>query len=366
MQASEVSQITVSATAQDDKATISLNGVQDKLVAGVNNVTVTVTAEDGSTRIYKIAVTRSEGPTPTPTPTPKPLPVVYIDNDAYTILTAGANDGIPEGFAATTVLYSDTMVPALIRGYGEAQDSSELVLMFLTNDTASSYFVFDRQSQEFYPYISMQMSPDSYVYAGEAPETMIPTGYEPFNLSFYDQNIIAYRLRSAPDHLQCLLYLMSDSGVSSFYIYDQEVKLIIPYRGEVILLTPTPIPTPTSVPTLTPIPTLPVNITQTPQESALNTNQGIEEPASSSVKTEIPALLNFQNPVALLFFLLCLIVLVLIVLLILLFVRNRSFKKQVEVTERKSCPDQTSGALMFSKGAKEKRPKERGIWSMRI
>lgn len=352
---SEISTITVSATAQDENARIALNGAQEKLAAGKNNVTVTVTAQDGSVRLYTILVTRSEGPTPTPTPTPKPLPLVYIDDVAYTILTAGPNDEAPEGFAATTVPYADVIIPALVRTYGEAQDSSELVLVFLTNDSRSSYFVYERQNQMFYPYIPLQMSPDSYMYAGKAPETMIPTGYEPFKLSFHDREITAYRLISAPEHLQCLIYLMNDKGVNSFYIYDQEVQLIIPYRGEVILMTPTPVPTPTTAPTLTPVPTLPVHITKTPAESVLVENPGKEEPASSSLLTTFPSLLDYKNPVVLLFYLLCLIVLVLIVLLVLFFVRKKSSTGSDEVSQKRPNTSQHPDAILFSKDARRER-----------
>ena len=89
------SKITVSAAPADSKAKVSLNGVQNSLVAGKNNVKITVTAEDGTTNVYTIAVTRSSGPTPTPTPTSAPLPFMTYNGAEYTILTSGSADGIP-------------------------------------------------------------------------------------------------------------------------------------------------------------------------------------------------------------------------------------------------------------------------------
>ena len=56
----DVENITIYATAQDKKATITGDGAQ-KLNVGKNKLNVIVTAEDGTTKTYTINVTREEG-----------------------------------------------------------------------------------------------------------------------------------------------------------------------------------------------------------------------------------------------------------------------------------------------------------------
>ena len=56
-----VSKLTISATAEDSKATVKVNS-PNLTPGGKTNVTVTVTAENGSTKTYTIAVTREQDP----------------------------------------------------------------------------------------------------------------------------------------------------------------------------------------------------------------------------------------------------------------------------------------------------------------
>lgn len=68
----DATEVIVNATPNDDKSQIKIEGNKD-LKVGDNKVTVTVTAEDGSTKVYTINVKREEK---------KDEPVVEKDNDA--------------------------------------------------------------------------------------------------------------------------------------------------------------------------------------------------------------------------------------------------------------------------------------------
>ena len=57
--ASDIDSIDIKAVAEDDNAKVTISG-NDKLLMGENTVEVKVTAEDGTTRIYKINVTKGE------------------------------------------------------------------------------------------------------------------------------------------------------------------------------------------------------------------------------------------------------------------------------------------------------------------
>jgi hypothetical protein len=57
----DTTSLSISATAEDSKATVTITG-NTNLKVGSNTVKITVTAEDGTTKVYTIVVTRSDAP----------------------------------------------------------------------------------------------------------------------------------------------------------------------------------------------------------------------------------------------------------------------------------------------------------------
>jgi hypothetical protein len=57
----DTTSLSITATAADSKATVNITG-NTNLKVGANTVKVTVTAEDGTTKVYTIVVTRSDAP----------------------------------------------------------------------------------------------------------------------------------------------------------------------------------------------------------------------------------------------------------------------------------------------------------------
>lgn len=303
------SKITVSASPADAKSKVSLNGVQDKLVAGSNNVKITVTAENGATKVYTIAVTRSAGPTPTPKPTPIPLPLMKYNGADYTILAAGTADAIPEGYAAATAKYQGVDIPVLQKTLGEAVDASVMTIVLLTADSKTAYFVYDAVTETCYPYQLLSSTAMSFQILDKSAVTAIPEGYEAFDLVYLESTVTAYRLISDPANPQVLLYLMDGIGVSAFYYYDTQNGMLLLYRGAVSILAPTPTPTPAA--TATPAVT----------KAALPTvTAGL--PAASAGRISFHSLLDYTNPVVLLVYLTALFCLVLLIICIVLIVRK--------------------------------------------
>jgi len=305
------SKITVSASPADGKSKVSLNGVQDKLVAGSNTVKVTVTAENGATKVYTIAVTRSTGPTPTPKPTPIPLPLMKYNGADYTILAAGTSDAIPEGFTAATAKYQGVDIPVLQKTLGEAVDASVMTIVLLTADGKTAYFVYDAVTETCYSYQVLSSTAMSFQILDKSAVTAIPEGYEAFDLVYLESMVTAYRLISDPANPQVLLYLMDGIGVSAFYYYDTQNGMLLLYRGEVSILAPTSTPTPTPAATATPSVT----------KAALPTvTAGL--PAVSAGRISFHSLLDYTNPVVLLVYLIALFCLVLLIICIVLIARK--------------------------------------------
>ncbi|NLT11108.1 MAG: hypothetical protein GXY06_01655 [Clostridiaceae bacterium] len=302
-----VSKITVSAVPADTKATISLNGVQNNLKPGDNTVKITVKAENGATKVYSILVTRAQGPTPSPTPSPVPLPLMAYRDQEFVILNFDDETTIMEGFSLTTAKYKGVDIPVIKT---VLPNQTILLLVSLLTDEGQRYFIYDEVNSSVMPYIYYTQAERSLVFISPDASTPIPKGYEAFDFEYESQIITAYRLISDPQSPQILVFLMGEDGVGSYFYYDSEQKLILPYRGEVMILLPTPTMEPTPVPT-TVLPTQ--SQTEAPTESISDTN-----PLSLAAM-----LSDFGNPLTLLFYTACLFVLLLIAAIIILLIKSR-------------------------------------------
>ena len=319
--AANQSKITVSASPADAKSKVSLNGVQDKLVAGSNTVKVTVTAENGGTKVYTITVTRSTGPTPTPSPTPVPLPPMQYNGADYTILAAGTADGIPEGFTAATAKYKGVDIPVLQKTLGEAVDASVMTIILLTADARTGYFVYDAATETCYPYQLISSTVMSFQIMDKSAAASVPAGYEAFDYTYLDSTVTAFRLISDPANPQVLLYLMDGSGIAAFYYYDTQNMMLLLYRGEVIIaaVTPTSTPSPTAAPSETgvAIPTAAVGLLSAPAAAGLSFH----------------SLLDYRNPVVLLIYLIALFCLILLIVCIVLIAKRGKVYEMEEYEE---------------------------------
>ena len=305
----EQSKITVAATPADPKSSVALNGVQNSLLAGKNTVKVTVTAENGTSKVYTITVTRASGPTPTPAPTPVPLPLMKYNEDSLTILTAGPNDAIPAGFSASTAKYQGVDIPVLQKSVGDAAKPFVITLVLLAGDTRTSYYVYDAVSEICYPYQLISSAALNFQILDKTAAPSVPDGYEAFDYVYQENQVTAYRLLSDPENPQLLLYLMDDLGKADFYYYDTENALLMLYRGEVTILAATPAPTPE--PTATPATT---EVIIPPAAAAL--------PIAESSGLTFSSLLDYTNPVVMLVYLLALFCLILLIVCIVLIARR--------------------------------------------
>jgi hypothetical protein len=269
-----------------------------------------VTAENGNTKVYTITVTKSSGPTPTPTPTAVPLPPININGADYTILTAGSSDAIPDGFTAATAKYQGVDIPVLQKTLGEAVDASVMTLILLTANGKTGYYVYNAATESCYSYQLISSTVMSYQILDKSAVTSVPSGYESFDFIYLNNTVTAFRLVSDPSNPQVLLYLMDGSGISAFYYYDTQNSMLMLYRGAVIIAVPTSTPTP--MPTVVPsetgaaIPTVAAGFLLTPAATGITFH----------------SLLDYKNPVVLLFYLVALFCLILLIVCIVLIAKR--------------------------------------------
>lgn len=166
----EASMVIVSAIAEDTLADVKVEGGKN-LEIGNNEVLITVTAENGSKRVYTVYINRAEyvaEPTPLPegpddpaVPTVAPVePVItyapgiifeqeeeilITEYHTYTVCEKPENIVLPDGYVQTTLMISNLQVNAYAK---QGENPEEFLLMVLKNDAGEvNLYRYDRIEQ---------------------------------------------------------------------------------------------------------------------------------------------------------------------------------------------------------------------------
>lgn len=166
---SDVSVCTISAKAQDSKATISVSGSKN-LKAGKNVRSVTVTAENGSTKTYTITIYKAEGTTGGNDKEDPDLPDEQPETPEEIKITLGGKEhvldenisenNIPEGFTITSAMYGQQEIPVI-------KDSQLKYTFALLKDGEtgdSRWFFFNEENDTFSSSVEIS-SEDAMKYA---------------------------------------------------------------------------------------------------------------------------------------------------------------------------------------------------------
>lgn len=156
--------------AEDSKATTKVSsGYQLKV--GENTRTVTVTAQDGTKKVYTVKITRLAPevtatpeltPTPTPAPTQEPIKVT-VDEQEYT-LNPTLSLTLPNGFNKETILYNGTEIEMAVLG--------GIKLVQLNSEGKDSFFIYDSENGTFNPYKTITNSGTSFTALEEKPDIL--------------------------------------------------------------------------------------------------------------------------------------------------------------------------------------------------
>lgn len=153
----DVSVCTISATPEHSKASVSVSGSKN-LSEGKNVRTVTVTAENGSTKTYTITINRGKSTTGGDDPNPDnpdnpdtpevDVPqdiVVTVGDIEYTIVESVEESDIPKGFALTLAQYGEYDIPVI-------KDNNlkyTFVLLKNSNTGDQEWFFYDEDTDSF-------------------------------------------------------------------------------------------------------------------------------------------------------------------------------------------------------------------------
>jgi len=211
-----VEKIKVNAKASDSKAKVTGTG-EKAITPGENVIKITVTAENGNDKVYKIVVTSVDQ---------NPIDVKVDDKD-YTIVKKN-NDTIDklEYYQESTIKIDDMDVVS----YKNEKSGITLVIL-KNNDGEVNYYIYDESKGTYQLYKEYKIGNISLNILS-MNEEVLPDGYKKYSLTIGDEKIDGYKLNK--DSNFYLINAMNvENGEKSLYLYDEKEGTIQRYNDEI-------------------------------------------------------------------------------------------------------------------------------------
>ena len=218
----DVTELVVSAAANDSAAKISISGRMDP---GSNTTTITVTAEDGSVKKYIIYTTRledgqeatteaeskTEAVTEDVSQTVNNDGTVTIDGRKYSVVKDYSGITIPDGYQEIDYDYNGQKINA-VKGI-----KTGLILMYLeSEDGKGGFYIYDETAKTFSPYNTVAEPEITYVVLPITNSLEKPAGYA---LTRFTMNGKEVQVLMDADRQYCLFYGVSSLGEKGWFRY---------------------------------------------------------------------------------------------------------------------------------------------------
>ncbi|MBP3339726.1 MAG: cadherin-like beta sandwich domain-containing protein, partial [Lachnospiraceae bacterium] len=240
--ANDIVKFAVTAVAEDatNGATVAVTGVELE-EGGNNTTTITVTAQNGTKRVYEIFTYRvpsepesesesttepesesesESGDAPVVTPVDKE---VTIGSDVYIITNIAEDTILPEGFSTFEYTYDGQVY---IAAKGEAKKLTILQLVKKGTEEKALY-VYDEANNIFYKFINIQIINKMYTVTEKPDEVKIPADFSQ-SLVNIDGEMVNVWVNKNDTNIY-MFYGMNWNGASGLYLYDATEKTAIRY-----------------------------------------------------------------------------------------------------------------------------------------
>lgn len=248
--------IKVTPEKEDSTAKYTIEGA-DELKPGVNEVKITVVAENGYTKIYTLQVIVGELLDDA---------VIELDGKQYVFAPDGAGLAVPENFSPISIEYKDWEVPAyqspnklltivclqekLAKTEDESKedtDSEETTEQATEETTEASdeesaveditevkaaWYIYDSVDESFTPYEELASNNNRFVIRSIPENKSIPEGYAEVEITIQNKKVTAYHSAYATDTHMYLVYAMNINGLEGFYIYDDLEQSFLRYAPD--------------------------------------------------------------------------------------------------------------------------------------
>lgn len=205
----EISSVTVGATPRHSAASVSVS--ETDLIVGENEIKVTVTAQNGSARVYTLKVTREESDLAGAT--------AEHEGRHYQIAYDPSALTPPEGFTPSTFLYRDQKILVYL---SPGSPGGAVMVVYLVSEEHSAWFVLDPETQTFSNFVSVRAEANPFVIVTPPESIVVPGGFIPEEeLLVGEVKVSAWKSSRMPENLY-LVYAMNKEGNIGFYFYDSK------------------------------------------------------------------------------------------------------------------------------------------------
>lgn len=206
-------EITISATANDSKASVSGTGLQP-LKIGANSFAIDVTSESGSRKSYIVNVNVSESPT------------VFLEKDGNQMGVLNNLEGvnIPKGFSETKITVNGEEVTALVN-----EDGSVTLLYMQNADGQKQFFIYDPDSTTYSIYNPVELCGLDLAIIDIPTEIQSKEGMSYGPVEVNEQTFYGWKFDDEGLENYTLLYLMDGSGVAHYYMHDSVLDTLQVY-----------------------------------------------------------------------------------------------------------------------------------------
>ena len=206
---SNIESVKVIAIKSDSSASVEGDG-EISLSEGSNQVTIVVTAENGSKRTYTININVKEV---------NPI-IVKVDGEEYTLIKRKSLLEIPDNFKETIVVINEEEIPAL---YNEI---TKYTLVGLKDkDGTVKLYIYDLDSGKYTIYQELSFNSNK-LFMLDAP--YVPSGLIETTIKINDDDVVAYKFNN--NDVYYIIYGMNlNTGNKDFYMYDSEELTIQRY-----------------------------------------------------------------------------------------------------------------------------------------
>ena len=241
---SDCDRLTVSAAPNDSKATVKVSGT--RMDPGLNTTTITVTAENGSKKVYTIKTTKSDNVI-TPEQASKEAeetdgtnqggttdgdnnsiiqePAVSIDGNEYKVISSFDEHPLPSGYVQSETDYNGIKIAV---GMGT---NTRVMLAYLesTDGTGESgFYVYDSVKKTFSKYIEVYQ-PELYCILPIDESSMeLPDGYEAGRININNREVDVLLDKTGN---YALFYGVSSTGDTGWFRYNINDGTIQGYAG---------------------------------------------------------------------------------------------------------------------------------------
>jgi len=213
----ETTSIKVNATKEDSKASVS--GAGDIAVSeGDNQIKITVTAENGSERVYVINAKVKEL---------SPINVKVNKEDMTVVRKKDVlTEHMPSTYKETTVKIGEEEVPAF------TSDITKFTLVGLKDkDGNIGLYIYDNKKNSYTKYTEINGNKVT-LYPLELDKNVnIPDGYKKTTIKIGEEKIEAYKLSSG-SHYSLIYGMNIETGKKNLYLYDAKEDTLQRYYSE--------------------------------------------------------------------------------------------------------------------------------------